>query len=266
MRMPSEKHQHLPRRVLLVVAGVAAIAGTQLRTLLASRSVEAPVAFVAGPDPRAATPVLNSETSCSSCHTFDAGMSHPVNVRPSMPTPVSLPLQNGRMTCTTCHSTPASHPSRTEPVQLRGGAGLCTQCHQPARSGSRAVHALSMPMAHLATGTTLARGRLNAAASSAESTACMSCHDGTTGSDAGSHLVLSGAASQPTEHPVGVPLVATDRTRHGDFHLSPRPDPRLRLFEGKMSCGTCHSVYSREPAQLVMSNQHSRLCLSCHTQ
>lgn len=96
----------------------------------------------------------------------------------------------------------------------------------------------------------------------------MECHDGSAGPDAGSHPLAFGAGMSETssEHPVGVFLRETERTRGGDFRIATNPDERIRLFGGKVGCGSCHSVYSPEPADLVMSNRGSRLCLSCHTQ
>jgi len=41
-------------------------------------------------------------------------------------------------------------------------------------------------------------------------------------------------------------------------------DERIRLFDSRVGCGTCHSLYSKRAALLVMSNSRSNLCLSCH--
>ncbi|NNK62673.1 MAG: hypothetical protein HKO98_05620 [Gemmatimonadetes bacterium] len=50
-----------------------------------------------------------------------------------------------------------------------------------------------------------------------------------------------------------------DGLRHPDL-----VDPRIRLFDGNLGCGSCHSVYAGEPGLLVMRNERSRLCTSCH--
>jgi predicted CXXCH cytochrome family protein len=41
-------------------------------------------------------------------------------------------------------------------------------------------------------------------------------------------------------------------------------DPRIRLFDNKVTCGSCHSSYSDQDHELVMSNLGSKLCLGCH--
>ena len=41
-------------------------------------------------------------------------------------------------------------------------------------------------------------------------------------------------------------------------------DRRIRLFNGRVECSSCHSPYSDEASLLVMPNRQSALCLSCH--
>ncbi|MHC4317018.1 MAG: cytochrome c3 family protein [Planctomycetota bacterium] len=41
-------------------------------------------------------------------------------------------------------------------------------------------------------------------------------------------------------------------------------DRRIRLFDNRVGCGSCHSPFADDEALLVMSNLRSRLCLSCH--
>lgn len=100
-----------------------------------------------------------------------------------------------------------------------------------------------------------------------ESAACLSCHDGATASDIGSHAVAAGWAPETGEHPIGVRV---DRPNRDRDECRMRPvgliDPRVRLFDRAVGCGSCHSVYSKEENQLVMSNSRSALCLACHLQ
>lgn len=96
----------------------------------------------------------------------------------------------------------------------------------------------------------------------------MGCHDGATAGDAGVHAGSRRTDSGvPKEHPIGVvyrshhdqvdPVTLVDRRRL---------DARVRLFNETVGCGSCHSVYSKQDKLLVMSNQQSRLCLSCHVE
>lgn len=41
-------------------------------------------------------------------------------------------------------------------------------------------------------------------------------------------------------------------------------DQMIRLYSGRLGCGTCHSVYSKHAKHLVMDNRGSRLCIACH--
>ncbi|MCA9285954.1 MAG: hypothetical protein KDA22_12095, partial [Phycisphaerales bacterium] len=104
----------------------------------------------------------------------------------------------------------------------------------------------------------------------AESVSCVGCHDGSVAFDAtfglptGQHARVA-AQSMGNSHPIGVPYRTPDDWPSGAglrsrFEL----DRRLRLFDDRLGCGTCHSVYSSRERLLVMSNDRSAMCLSCH--
>lgn len=212
-------------------------------------------------------PVMLDDGSCVKCHRFEPVLTHPVGVRPSMTTPATLPLPGGLMRCTTCHEAGPKHAETREKVGVRGGdgAGLCLQCHEGASLKTKASHAAGTWTAHLKAergGNAGAPGALDV-----ESRTCMGCHDGATASDAGSHALRGNGMEATADHPIGVPMRATRARRETDFGLANPAtlDKRIRLPGGNLACGSCHSVYSREPAQLVMSNRGSKLCLSCHT-
>jgi len=212
--------------------------------------------------------VVNA-ASCSSCHHFDPALTHPVNVRPSMKTPTDLPLTNGVMTCLTCHDADPEHAESGRNVgqRVRSGAAMCIECHSDESAMTKDVHAIHVGRAHLIPelpfGVRTGNGSLDS-----ESQSCMSCHDGTLAPAAdggGGHPHVAGHAG---DHPLGVVMQAGKRVKDSDFRLAnPRSiDHRVRLFNGAVGCGSCHSAYSREQDQLVMSNLGSRLCLTCHTQ
>ncbi len=209
-----------------------------------------------------------SASKCIQCHQFEQVLTHPVNVYASTLTNASLPLQGGLITCLTCHDAAASHVSKEEKVGIRAGDSvtLCLQCHTSA-AATRSSHPLSFGQAHMkADNSKLAN--LPEAGLDLESQNCLGCHDGAVAGGAVSHSVQSMDSQGSAEHPIGVPLVATNRTKDGDFRMAnPRTlDRRIRLSGGNLACTSCHSLYSTEPAKLVMSNQGSKLCLSCHTQ
>ncbi|MHC4211278.1 MAG: hypothetical protein ACYSWT_16370, partial [Planctomycetota bacterium] len=83
---------------------------------------------------------------CGGCHQTEDPFTHPVGVAPSMPVPSSLPLENGRIECTTCHDNRASadHVRAREfhaPLLRQAPAELCAACHDPAGTSRRDMHA-----------------------------------------------------------------------------------------------------------------------------
>jgi predicted CXXCH cytochrome family protein len=238
---------------------------------------------------------------CARCHEVEGGFSHPVDMVPSMTVPALLPLENGKVTCITCHeSTPEAH-ARNRTAQgaaaragklLRGVADegiFCTQCHVDNGITRKSMHPMGTGKAHLLwvklpVGAGQLAGPANAPVSTPTalwatpgvssmstandgSRACMGCHDGTVASDAlgsGTRGMANGlGGSGDGGHPYGV---SYERARVGNQSLKPMGsiDLRVRLFNGQVGCQSCHSPYSTQPKLLVMSNESSRLCSSCH--
>ena len=206
-----------------------------------------------------------SENNCTSCHRTEHALTHPVDVRPSMPVPSHLPLKAGQMTCMTCHEMDDPQLHHLNVTQgsglLRGaqrGQRFCTQCHEDSPGNQHIAHGIALGKAHLAWS---GKSRFGFSSSLAggldtESRDCMSCHDGTLAGDLGN------------SHPVGVEY--DDRRRNlkqtGKRSLTPlhRLDSRVRLFSGTVGCGSCHSPYAGEDKLLIMKNTRSQLCISCH--
>jgi predicted CXXCH cytochrome family protein len=211
-----------------------------------------------------------SSSGCANCHHFDRGLTHPVDVTPSMRVPDWLPLTAGRMTCITCHDleTPLG---TTAPARLRGdttsGAAarmLCLACHDPQRGRPSDLHALATP-AHLGSSHDELRAFGAGRPPDTESESCLACHDGALAPDVPvrtSRGAPSFARLMGGQHPIGV----EQRPRStGDTLRRPEEiDPAIRLFDGRVGCGSCHSPYAEHEDLLVMSNHRSRLCLQCH--
>ncbi len=214
-------------------------------------------------------------SDCISCHQSSAMFMHPVGVAPSMPVPAHLPLEQGRVTCATCHEVDDAHNGTARgDARVRAtvaAADFCTQCH--AQSGTT-PHASEAILAHLATGPRLKSGaaapRGSGAGFDSESLSCMGCHDGSVARDAGTHASIAGRSTPALEHPIGVPYRATARSRGEPDAVrlvaAASLDRRIRLFEGAVGCGSCHSIYANTESLLVKSNVRSGLCLSCHAQ
>lgn len=220
-----------------------------------------------------------TDARCNGCHDTDRTFSHPVNVSPSMPVPAGFPLERGRLTCTTCHD---SSDSSLHADARRGGGSLlrsglegaafCSQCHEPGISSLSAAHAMTVGRAHLRWPNERPDRHVSSFASGLdeESSSCLECHDGSLATDAGSKSpggFFASASMMGQDHPIGVSYRVSSRDFSFGTGRMVHPsalDGRIRLFEGTVGCGSCHSVYSEEPGHLVMSNQGSALCLSCH--
>lgn len=69
----------------------------------------------------------------------------------------------------------------------------------------------------------------------------------------------------PGEHPIGVRMMAgRGNLEEGELRSPTSLDPRVRLFDGRVGCGSCHSIYAPGRNKLVMPNERSALCTACH--
>jgi predicted CXXCH cytochrome family protein len=120
------------------------------------------------------------------------------------------------------------------------------------------------------------------------SKACLSCHDGTIalnafGGNSGTEFLDSGTAHLGTDlsddHPISFAYDSGLASRDGDLF-----DPDLRavpalggrtitdglLIDGQLECSSCHDVHaslgdaSFSDALLIVNNDGSALCLTCH--
>ena len=211
---------------------------------------------------------------CEKCHgKLMEGYMHPLNVRPRKARiPADFPLSlSGELVCSTCHDihasffTPYGAPSRYL-RRLEVGKKFCEACH--AGSSVKAGHAGTMGEAHfqskyVQTGSSQTIDPM--------SKNCISCHDG---SFASSVSIKAGAWTHRKElmahddgsHPIGVDYEGSRAAKGRRTLLRPigMVDGRIRFFEGKVGCGSCHDPYSTIEKRLVMSDARSRLCFACH--
>ena len=94
---------------------------------------------------------------------------------------------------------------------------------------------------------------------------CIECHDSymksatdTLGAGRWNHF------SKNTGHPIGINYKEIRRKNTNKFRPEVMLGREIRLFNGKIGCGTCHNIYSEEKKMLAESNMKSRLCLECH--
>jgi len=192
-----------------------------------------------------------------------------------MTIPADFPLDNtGKMTCLTCHKSQRSSQFGVSHGALRvekTGPALCAQCHDSNSASRQNMHARSIASVHLMWD----RGSPTASSTNPDSKfppksdRCLSCHDGSVATDIGHRGMNRGEIASvdvlAASHPVDIPYRQADpRSADGPLVPSLALDSRIALPQGKVTCISCHSPYSKKHAQLVMSNIGSRLCLSCH--
>ncbi len=201
---------------------------------------------------------------CMPCHKMVVKTSsHPIEMEPySAKVPTQMPLRNSFVTCVTCHDIHSENEtdSGEKTYFLRRVSDdkgfFCISCHDEDDRYSQPLenseHIYGADVAHPGV---YYRKQKGVGEMDALSEACLSCHDGTIAFDPGH--------SGPNEHPVGT-----------DYRNASMSNPKLKpwrnvvgdrkLFNRKVSCGTCHDFYSTRKYKLVKSNDGSKLCLSCH--
>ena len=195
---------------------------------------------------------------CAACHT-SLGLCHPSGIRPKTALPAGFPLDwNGKMTCATCHDVHGNRESllRTD----RRGRRFCSLCHatlpgvhgdaqQPAHTGSRTISR------------GFEEGRFQGSIDRV-SLDCLACHDAATARPA-TIRVGAGVYSHDggSSHPIGVDYRRMSPRKYVPVSML---DPALVLFDGRVGCGTCHNVYSKEKHYLAVRNDRSALCFKCH--
>jgi len=215
--------------------------------------------------------VLNGEPEqlCLQCHKINQRTSHPVDVAPKGPMPLSKFLdKQGRITCLTCHQV---HKERNTSswgnTELKGllrghanGRAFCIMCHSNDALGAK-WHAGVVNYAHTPGKfiQTSGGGQLL----DQNSIECLSCHDGSV-SQATSVSMNSGSFQHGSgsSHPVGV-----DYPKPGmkaGFEPAQALPEEVALFQGKIGCLTCHNPYEKNKKLLVKDNSRAALCLSCH--
>ncbi|MDH4161903.1 MAG: cytochrome c3 family protein [Nitrospirota bacterium] len=221
-------------------------------------------------DPRAAIMKAPISELCGRCHRReDTILSHPVEMIPlDAVVPRDLPLSwDGKMTCSTCHDMHATAPLAGEGLRrlLRrpvDGRAFCEVCHNHGVLASQdgARHSQRLAAAHLRTS-----GRQNVRTDRVSSF-CMECHDGTTGQlvavKNGSCRRVSGADSpQDRSHPVGINYRAA-MAKRGGLHAPEEIVAKIKLVNGRVSCISCHDLYSRNSKLLAATP--TNLCTTCH--
>jgi predicted CXXCH cytochrome family protein len=200
--------------------------------------------------------------ACSNCHTdIKETQSHPTDLYPTMTIPKDMPLTDGMLTCITCHFVHPDEESlfRKKDYFLRRfarGPLFCDICHMLDERG----HVISQKIHTGSFTETDPSVRLDKV-----SLECIQCHDNyinessrNLGAGRWDHF------GSKITHPIGVSYMEASMKKMRDYRGESMLRKEIRLFNGKLGCGTCHNIYSKIPKMLVMDNAGSRLCRECH--
>lgn len=219
---------------------------------------------------------INRLCSTLGCHDFDPAMNHPVGVRPQGTIPADIPLdKNSHITCLTCHDKPASSDNTEEVfdryLYLPQGIKLCGSCHT--RMGGTLVkqsHWQFSTRAHLVS----KKSRFHEPASlqhfpgniDAESRSCLTCHDNITVTIPPLYETIKQKKRRwrrMTDHPIGMEYRSVAFRKIGGYKF-PLMGDKIRLFNGRVGCGSCHSLYAKTKHHLVERYERGILCRKCH--
>ncbi len=225
---------------------------------------------------------INQACTQGGCHTFDKALSHPLGVRPMGTIPKDMPLdRRGYLTCLSCHDEVGRMKGWNDltgekygrPYFLRRETGMefCASCHtKMAGSVVQHSHWQFTTQAHLTSQRKTetqpmfyADGLQNI---DSETRTCLSCHDNITASVRSEPSLGSDRSngSQSANHPIGMVYENVFRRNNRGFRAQAAINPRIRFFDGRIGCGSCHSLYSARPKYLAAPFERGVLCKNCH--
>jgi predicted CXXCH cytochrome family protein len=221
---------------------------------------------------------INKLCTSSGCHDFEPSLNHPVGIKPKDTIPKDMPLDDySRITCLTCHDDSESsdtlnyfNDSRERLLSRPEGIQFCASCHtEMGGTKQEQSHWQFTTRAHL--------GSINLQSTifddyaqiidgiDLESRTCLSCHDDVLVNIPPRNETRRQRALRwrdISDHPIGMNYNNIVSRQPGDY--KPLFDQEIRLFNGKVGCGSCHNFYSQPKKNPVMRNQISALCLKCH--
>ena len=201
--------------------------------------------------------------ACATCHLdIEEIQSHPTDLYPALSVPEDMPLIDGMLKCITCHY---AHPKKKRQLvkkhyflrrQVRGPL-FCNICHELNERGH-----VVMAKVHIGTYTVTDRAtRIDRV-----SMECIECHDDYInepddflGAGKWDHMGRSRLS-----HPIGSAYKEISMKKMRKYNPPDMLRKEINFFDGKIGCGTCHSIYSGRKNMLVMDNTGSRLCMECH--
>lgn len=205
----------------------------------------------------AGTLIADQEELCKSCHANAITASHPTGFQPQTEIPPDFPLDwKGDLTCSTCHDIHGEERGLSR-VGLFGRE-LCLSCHEE----EFFTRMIDGGMSIIVSGHLDPREPLEGSMDTF-SIQCMSCHESLSDD---LNVQISGNVirhnSNRSNHPVGV--LYQNSINYGGYRDAVLLPAEISLPNGKLSCISCHHGYTEQHGKLVMTNEGSRLCFSCH--
>jgi len=199
--------------------------------------------------------------ACETCHAnLKQTQSHPTDIYPMLSIPKDMPLTQGKLTCITCHYV---HPKKKKlfvrkPYFLRRlvrGPLFCNVCHEFDKKGHIALEEVH-PGSYKQTDRKTRIDRM--------SLGCIECHDTYLTEPVKSLGAGTWNHYSKLNHPIGISYKRISSKKMRGFRPAGMLGKEIRLYDGKIGCGTCHNIYSKRKFMLPMDNMYSKLCLECH--
>lgn len=222
---------------------------------------------------------INRQCTTLGCHDSDPMLNHPVGIRPRGTVPADMPLDNDlRITCMTCHDKQSSSNDSNDTdgewdriLSIPKGIKFCSSCHTKMGGNfAKQSHWQFSTRAHLSSKKTRNAESANFGQFfghiDPESLSCLSCHDNITVTippmnETSKHRKRRW--KRMSDHPIGMEYRDVAMRRVGGYKF-PLFGERIRLFKGKLGCGSCHSLYAKTKHNLVDRNERGILCRRCH--
>lgn len=199
--------------------------------------------------------------SCQKCHTdLNEIQMHPTDIIPKMRIPLDMPLFKKKLTCLTCHF---AHPEKKHKFMEKNfflrrstkGRLFCSTCHTVDN-----VNHVVLDNAHIGKYIELDPDlKIDFL-----SLSCLKCHENTINKN-DLNSIGAGIWNHPDRvkinHPIGINY---EKFCEGESSKNYFPVAvlKIKLFDGKIGCGTCHSITSKRGKILVM--EQTMLCRQCH--
>jgi len=215
---------------------------------------------------------INQACGTPACHDVSSPVSHPVGVMADERSSTELPLGDmGQITCITCHDDLNNYYDNY--LRETEGGDICASCHYgKGNNVMERSHWLFTNKAHWdGKNSGIAEEIETAGGLDIESYTCLSCHDDMT-------VVIPGENESTFEkvqrwnemrnHAIGMDYAKKAIRKSFYFNNPITLDESIRLFNGRVGCGSCHNLYSKNKNSLAIATNsrggNGQLCRQCH--